>query len=318
MQRPQRRLATLDHLGCPARSRLHRRARDADPTPAIPPGHHPAKRHRCEVDFRRCCHRPPCDAFIDHHRPVDAARVSEGNHHGKRKAHRWHVGTDRRGGRRDRRRQYARSGVGRAVRFRQGFVVWWVVAVEFVAGIPARRRLISRHKECVVGSERRPQSSSAVRRMRPAAVLVARTPAQGPVLCVGSNDGCLTPSTSTSSTGRAGTPATPETPGTLRRQSGGASSRPGPGSTSAKTSLNPAMVNTAGHRLHDARAVLTGPAFYRRGVVIRVNHAIGCCDPRRCSQRRRCLPPLPQRRWCRPRPRSSPRPADPVSRLCRL
>ena len=53
----------------------------------------------------------------------------------------------------------------------------------------------------------------------------------------------LTPSTSTSSTGRSGTRATSETPGTAARQRGGATSRPGSGSTPAKTSPNPAAVN---------------------------------------------------------------------------
>jgi hypothetical protein len=53
----------------------------------------------------------------------------------------------------------------------------------------------------------------------------------------------LTPSTSTYSTRQSGTRATPETPGALDRQSGGATSRPRPAFTSAKTSPNPAAFN---------------------------------------------------------------------------
>ena len=46
---------------------------DADPPPA------------CECQYLCCAHRycrPSSNTFIDHHRPVDAARVSEGNRHG--------------------------------------------------------------------------------------------------------------------------------------------------------------------------------------------------------------------------------------------
>ena len=79
----------------------------------------------------------------------------------------------------------------------------------------------------------------------------------------------LAPSTSTSSTGPASTPATPETAGTHRRQSGGATSRPGPGFTSAKTSPTPAAVNapasdsTARESGLDAARVVTArvPSF---------------------------------------------------------
>jgi hypothetical protein len=55
----------------------------------------------------------------------------------------------------------------------------------------------------------------------------------------------LAPSTSTSSNGRAGMRATPETPGADARQRGGATSRPGSGSTPPKTGPNPAVVNAA-------------------------------------------------------------------------
>jgi hypothetical protein len=50
---------------------------------------------------------------------------------------------------------------------------------------------------------------------------------------------------SSGSAGRAGMRATPETPGTDARQHGGATSRPGSGSTPAKTGPNPAVVNAA-------------------------------------------------------------------------
>jgi hypothetical protein len=53
----------------------------------------------------------------------------------------------------------------------------------------------------------------------------------------------LTPSTATSSTRQSGTRATPETRGTNAPQRGGATARPGSGSTLAKTSPNPAVVN---------------------------------------------------------------------------
>ena len=122
MQRPQRRLATLDRWGTRQRGAV--RSPSAR-SPAIADTY---------VHRRAPSYRPLCNAFIDHHRPVDAVRVSEGKppmenakHIGCMWALAVAVGVGMAVA------NTPGSGVGRAGRFRHGFVVWRVVAVEFVA-----------------------------------------------------------------------------------------------------------------------------------------------------------------------------------------
>ena len=109
----------------------------------------------------------------------------------------------------------------------------------------------------------------------------------------------LTPSTPTSSNGRAGTRATPETPGTDARQRGGATFRPGSGSTPAKTGPNPAVVNAAAA---DPTARDSSPDFTRRVAALAAPVPSTAAAPA-------MAPALPASMVI------TPPPADPVSRI---
>jgi hypothetical protein len=110
----------------------------------------------------------------------------------------------------------------------------------------------------------------------------------------------LTPSTSTSSNGRAGTRATRETPGTDARQRGGATSRPGSGSTPAKTGPNPAVVNAAAA---DPTVRDSSPDFTRRVAAL-------TAAPMSSTAAAPAMAPRPPASMV-----STPPRADPVSRI---
>ena len=194
--------------------------------------------------------RPLCNAFIDHHRPVDAVRVSEGKPPMENAKHigcMWALAVA--------------LGVGMAVANTPAVALAAPAdsgtgsssggsspssssrhsgstssdtpsaksALSATNDAPGRhRRPLNPPGETAVSSSGGPQTSTTTGSSGSAATTAA-----------------LTPSTSTSSKRRAGTRATSETPGTDARQRGGATSHPGSGATPVKTGPNPAVDNAA-------------------------------------------------------------------------